>query len=114
MKCRWCGGTGGECGCGEGHCTHCDQGQVADHPFGDGSKAKIADDVVRLICHHDRFFAIPIEERIQRIAQMAANITLTEGDVQKFATYFNDLHRDCTIGDFVLMVAERAEEIRGH
>lgn len=23
MDCKWCKGTGGECGCGQGRCAHC-------------------------------------------------------------------------------------------
>ena len=35
MRCRWCSGTGGECGCGYGRCAHCGgSGETADPPFG--------------------------------------------------------------------------------
>lgn len=111
MRCHWCAGTGEECGCGEGHCTHCYKGEVADPPFGNGSGARIADDTVGAICN--KFFEMPIEERIQRIAEVAANITLCDEDVAKFVTFFDHVYRNCTIGEFTIMVAERAEEISG-
>ena len=33
MKCPYCEGTNRECGCGQGHCDHCNNGVVVDYPM---------------------------------------------------------------------------------
>lgn len=71
--CRWCAGTGEECGCGTGRCDHCQgTGQMADPPFGP-LRNVLPDEDVDVLANYwcDPKRDETLGEFIQRVAQRA-------------------------------------------
>ena len=87
MKCRWCAGTGGECGCGEGKCTHCSaSGEVADPPFGGGELVSVLPDAdVKALAEYwcDPTRDETLGEFIQRVAMRAASLSVEWGKLNE-------------------------------
>lgn len=81
MKCRWCNGTGGECGCGEGKCTHCGgSGAMVTPPFGAPALRHVLsqDDVLELASYWSQQYRDEtLGNFIQRVAQRAVD-TITK------------------------------------
>ena len=77
MKCRWCAGTGEECGCGEGHCAHCDgSGETTTPPFGGGElRAVLSQDDVQALAEYwcDPKRDETLGDFIQRVAMRTAD-----------------------------------------
>lgn len=115
MKCRWCGGGGGECGCGTGRCEHCyGTGEQTDPPY---------DAVIRNVLPEAEMQALASEwcerdrpERdmvafVQMVAQRAGARALPDNVVQVFAEYWEDGARDENLGEFIQRVAQYATDM---
>jgi hypothetical protein len=108
MQCHWCKGTYEECGCGEGHCAHCDNGEVTNPPYGpkrylEGDDIIIYDFDGLIDYNHPSWFNNACEKVSIKIA---GKMVLNEKDIQIFSDYWNDQkYRDETIGDVLQRVA---------
>lgn len=112
MKCRWCGGGGGECGCGTGRCEHCDgTGELTDPPYGAVIRNVLPEADVQALagewCDRAR------SERdmaafVQAVAQRAAKRALPASVVRVFVEYWEEGTRDETLGEFIQRVAQYA------
>lgn len=128
MICRWCKGTGAECGCGEGHCAHCGgSGNVAAPPFGTQLRNVLpAAEVSRLAeswCSRDRQLADDLAwgalaEEIARSA-LGDHRELKNGDayqvmapgvVEAFFHYWMHPYRDETLGAVIQRMAQYAAD----
>lgn len=128
MICRWCKGTGAECGCGEGRCAHCGgSGNVAVPPFGTPLRNVLpAAEVSRLAerwCSRDRNFP-----ENQAWCELAAEVAraavgdrrelkngdsyqvLAPGVVDAFFHYWMQPCRDETLGEVIQRMAQYAAD----
>lgn len=73
MLCKWCKGTGEECGCGEGKCAHCLNGQVTDPPYGQELRYVLSEEEVSAFAKYwcDFYRDETLGDFIQRVAQYA-------------------------------------------
>jgi len=134
-KCRWCGGSGGECGCGRGFCDHCGgSGVTVDAPLGATTETTFPEEVVRRLaeewCDRPRiptpdgesvWGATWIREQSRFIRQWEAEVLmflsggcwtplLTEDEVRQFAMFWSEPYRDHTLGDYINCVANVVEQ----
>lgn len=121
MICRWCKGTGEECGCGEGYCTHCSgTGIITDppfeHPYGvELHKIKpledsLVDKFAKDFCNtNEQDFNF--EQFIQSIALSSCGEKIPSEDVQIYIDYWGNPNRGETLGDYILQIALRAKSI---
>mgnify|MGYP000507023168 CR=1 FL=1 len=75
MKCRWCKGSGGECGCGSGRCEHCNgTGVMTDPPFEQASLQILSDAEVQAFAEYwcDAQRDATLGEFIEMVATRAA------------------------------------------
>jgi len=107
LICKWCAGTGEECGCGYGYCAHCDNGETTNPPFGpideNSEELKILNDKdfdnlnlgkrSALACLMD----IPV--------YMTGQQVLSEKELDVINDYWCDFARDETIGVVMQRVA---------
>lgn len=74
MKCKWCKGTGGECGCGSGSCEHCEgTGEQTDPPYGAKLREVLSEEAVEAFAKYwcDGKRDETLGAFIQRVAQYA-------------------------------------------
>ena len=113
--CGWCKGTGGECGCGYGYCTHCGgSGALPDQPCGMNFNARrtdseaITDDQISELV--DWWFAADDCDNNDFVRKIEHEIFgspyMTEEEIDAFGKYHDDPYRDETIGEYVKLVAE--------
>lgn len=71
LTCGWCGGTRKECGCGLGHCAHCDETGMVSKLIGESRP--LDEDVVRALAEHwcDPHRDDTLGEFIQGVARVA-------------------------------------------
>lgn len=107
MICMWCKGTFEECGCGMGHCDHCDNGQVTNPPYGPQRYLEfddiILEDTDGLIDFNlDNW----VEVLCERVSKKIANeMILSEAEVKMFVDYWDERFRDETVGDVIQRIA---------
>ena len=109
MKCRWCKGTYEECGCGEGYCDHCNNGETTDPPYGplvlmDKTKfcRTIPDQFFVDICD---FYKRTCHEQIEYVSHYVFNEQLlTDEEIANFKAYWDDPYRDECIGEVLVRI----------
>lgn len=108
MHCRWCNGTGDECGCGHGYCAHCcGEGAVADSPFNMPQHLQMLHP--RNVNEFaERFGSTSLPAFIQQVAEYASGESLSQQDTDVFVQYWGNPKRDCTLGEFINEIAYRA------
>lgn len=101
MICRWCKGTGKECGCGLGYCAHCQKGIVTDPPFGPEPDSQD----LNILKPQD--FDVIIDYSIRDIPaqidyvsiHMVGTQLLSDYELTSLKKYWDDDFRDETLGD---------------
>lgn len=124
MLCRWCKGTGEECGCGEGHCVHCGgSGKVASPPFEAQLRNVLSSEQVSRLaerwCSRDQSVPMDVawEKLTTDVARAAVNDSrdLHNGDayqvlkpsvVAAFSAYWEHPCRDETLGQVIQRIAQ--------
>lgn len=114
MKCRSCGGGGGECGCGTGRCDHCQgTGVMADPPYGAPVLRHVLQqtdeaELARYWCGRARLGDCGQAKFVQLIAQRATGRALPAAAVHSFVAYWDDERRDDNLGEYIQRVAQYA------
>jgi hypothetical protein len=118
MKCRWCGGGGGECGCGTGKCEHCDgTGELTNPPYGAVIRNVLPKADMQALASEWCARARPecdMAAFVQDVAQRAAKRALPDSVAQAFAEYWEDGARDENLGEFIQRVAQYAADLPPH
>lgn len=109
MKCKWCNGTYKECGCGEGHCAHCNHGVITDPPFGPITQeyCKELDTLSREDFDNLGLFnPYDINECIDMVSPyLVGKQVLSEEELHQFKDYWDDFYRDENAGQVLNRVA---------
>ena len=108
MICKWCNGTGEECGCGLGYCAHCNNGVTTNPPYGPITldyceELNILTDKDFEEMNLGRVSAISCIELVS--IQLVGKQILSEEELQTFRDYWCDDARDETLGRFLNRVA---------
>ena len=113
MICSWCKGSGEECGCGHGHCMHCENGETTTPPIGDPITMMDTDFYYNL--PRDFFKSIlGFRGGVRTPHQTIENVSLvmygeqrlTDEEIQKMKDYWDSPYRDETIGEVIARIAK--------
>lgn len=111
MQCKWCAGTYNECGCGYGHCAHCNGGTVTVPPFGPARYLQHEDWILTVEdFEHIINWEVDWKQRMRVFSdciseKLGSAYRLTDAEVKMIDDYWNDAFRDETIGDVLQRVA---------
>lgn len=109
MICNWCNGTYTECGCGVGHCDHCNHGVVTDPPYGPLRSLRQEGDFILSREDFDKIdwdSPIDISKMAQEVAViLESSFVFSAEEIQPFVDYWNDNYRNETIGDVLQRIA---------
>jgi hypothetical protein len=121
-RCRWCGGTGGECGCGGGVCAHCGgSGRTVPTPFGTRPESILPYKVVSEIANgwavgktddwleSQRKFVRVVESCVLVRLNSDARSVLDDDEVEVFVEFWENPYRDNTLGEFINLIANFVE-----
>ena len=101
MICHWCKGTYKECGCGLGHCAHCNNGETADPPFGPAPDSHELDILSKANFEEIiEFGERDIHEQIEFVSiHLEGKQLLTVDELDALKSYWDNDYRDETLGD---------------
>ena len=107
MICPWCNGTYKECGCGVGHCDHCNHGVVTDPPYGPVRHLREEGDFILSREDFDSMnWTYDMKDMAQQICViLKSSFTFSEEEIKPFVDYWADSYRDETIGDVLQRIA---------
>ena len=111
MICSWCKGSGKECGCGNGYCMHCDNGETKNPPIGDPITMMDTDFYYNL---PRGFFESIVDFSVRDVHQTIEYVSialygeqrLTDDEIQKMKDYWDSPYREETIGEVIARIAK--------
>ncbi len=113
MQCTWCKGTMKECGCGYGHCIHCDNGKTTLPPIGDPIPMRDTEFYYEL---PKEFFksVVDFSGGVQNQHKIIENVSivlygeqrLTDEEIQKMKNYWDSSYREETIGEVIARIVK--------
>ncbi len=115
--CHVCGGTGEECGCGQGYCTHCNRtGFLAMAPFESDFTFEYEVDQELMKFWAGRFdqysarFNKTVLDFVQDCALASSGKFLPLEEATAFLDFWDNPSRNSTLGEFIERIIVRAVE----